>query len=91
MPAMHAKRKDQPAEPTAGELIVALGKLSVVGHDLKALIEVTNAHITTDFERRVAIMKQSRDGSASPIQFLKHQLHQGQCRCVSAMQWLQNE
>jgi hypothetical protein len=91
MPAMHAKRKDQPAELTAGELIVALGKLSVAGHDLKALIEVTNGHITTDFERRVAIMKQSRDGKGLPIQFLEHQLHQGQCRCVSAMNWLQGD
>lgn len=91
MPAMHAKRKDQPVELTAGELIAALGKLSVVGHDLKALIELTNAKITTDFEKRVAIMKESRDGKGLPIAILERQLHQGSCRCVSAMQWLQKD
>jgi hypothetical protein len=91
MPAIHAKRKHEPAEPTAGELIAALGKLSVVGHDLKALIEVTNAQITADFDRRVAIMKQSRDGCGLPIAILERELHKGLCRCVSAMQWLQKD
>jgi hypothetical protein len=90
MPA-HAKRKDEPAELTPGELIAALGKLSVVGHDLKALIEVTNGQITADFERRVAVMKQSRDGKSLPVAILERELHRGMCRCVSAMQWLQND
>jgi hypothetical protein len=83
-----AKRKH---EYTAAELIDHLRSLHVAGPDLKALIELTNAFIDDEFERRVAILKQSADGKSLPIQFLQAQLHQGQCRCVSAMRWSEND
>ena len=88
MPAMHAKRKD---EFTAAELIDRHRSLHVAGPDLKALIELTNAFIDDEFERRVGVLKQSQDGKDLPIQFLREQLHRGQCKCVSAMQWLQKD
>jgi hypothetical protein len=88
MPAMHAKRKN---EFTAAELIDQLRSLQIAGPDLKTLIELTNALIDDEFGRRVRILKQSQDGKDLPIQFLQEQLHRGQCKCVSAMRWLENE
>jgi hypothetical protein len=90
-----AKRVPVPEQPgpktRASEAIKVLSVANVVGADLKALIELTNSLIDEEFERRVALMKQSRDGKDLPVEVLRRELHKGLCRCVSAMRWLENE
>jgi hypothetical protein len=81
---MLAKRK---TEWTAAELIDSLRGAHVAGADLKALVELTREFIDEDLERRVAVLKASRDGAPLPAETLRRELVRQRCRCEAALTW----
>jgi hypothetical protein len=83
MPAMHARRKD---EYTAAQLIDALRHLHMTPEDLKSLVQLTQDFIGEELERRVNVMKQSRDGAGLPIEILRREITRlDPCMCKAAL------
>ena len=81
-----AKRKN---EATARELIEALAAVHVGGEDLHALIKLTREG--EDCERRVGILKASRDGASMPTELLRRDLVKFRCQCDAALSWPSHE